>query len=116
MSFDHGGRLHLAYSARMKDSDTDELRYATLGPSGQWKVITLASTAKDHHVGRTDLATSAGTVAIAWEEGQGPRLKPKDYGNVVGNVKLSVIDAEGKMATHTLAANNAGRPSLALSP
>jgi HEAT repeat protein len=115
MSTDHEGRLHLAYSARMNADKAYELRYATRAPSGPWKVRTLATAMKEHHVGRTDLAASAGTVAIVWEEGPGPRLIPKDYGNIVGHVKLSVIDAAGKLATHTLATKNAGRPSIALS-
>ena len=106
---------HVAYSARIEAGPTKTLRHATLDASGQWRVRTLATASEGHHVGRTDLAFAGDTLAIAWEEGPGPRLVPKDYGNVVGGVNLTVLGRDKKAMTHALASEHAGRPSVALS-
>lgn len=121
MCIDGKGQPHLAYAARLESGPTTTLptttlKYAAGDTSGQWKVRTLATAAAERYVGRTDLAATGNTVVVAWEEGPGPRLVPRDYGNVVGGVKLTVIQSDGNSATHTLASKDAGRPSVALSP
>lgn len=116
MGVDVQGQPCVAYSACMNSGPSNTLRHAARNSAGQWTVRTLATAAAKNHVGRTDVATNGTTVAVAWEEGSGPRLVPKDYGNVVGSVRLTIIPSTGKVTTHTLAATDAGRPSVALSP
>ena len=116
LATDAAGRHHVAYAAGAGRDALRELRCASQNADGTWRVRTVADAPAGRHVGRTDIAAAAGTLAIAWELGPGATFKPKDYGNKVGGVMLTILGADGTVATHELVAEHAGRPSVALTP
>lgn len=112
---DAAGRVHAAYAAGSHKDSLRQLRHSVYD-GAQWRAGTVADAPEGRHVGRTDISVASGKTVIAWELGPGPVFRTKDYGNKVGGVMLTVIDAAGKATTHELVKLNGGRPSVALSP
>jgi hypothetical protein len=110
---DDHGQLHVSFAATSTPGSIRDVHYGMFAVDGTWTSRVVARAGEQRHAGWTDIAVSAGRVAIVWEQGSGPTYVSKDYGGHVGSVELALISSDGPDSKHTLA-ESGGRPSIAL--